>query len=102
MTSGPNPSQGPQIDLDEATRLVEMLERYLAQARSSGDAEHIARLRADVDQLRAALASAPAPADVHAGLHALRDTLHAVRDELQRDAFTAGDYITRIGRLLGL
>jgi hypothetical protein len=39
---------------------------------------------------------------VHAGLHALRDTLHAVRDELQRDAFTAGDYITRIGRLLGL
>lgn len=93
----------PQIDLDAATRLVSLLERDLAQARSAGaDAEHLARLRADVDQLRAALAAEPAPEEVHAGLHALRDTLHAVRDELQTDAFTVGDYIARVGRLLGM
>jgi hypothetical protein len=59
-------------------------------------------VRADVDQLRAALQAQPPQEEVHAGLHALRDTLHAVRDELQADAFTVGDYISRVGRLLGL
>ena len=103
MTSGPNPSRPPGIDLDAAARLVDMLERDLAQARQgNGEAEHVERLRADVEQLRAALAAAPAHEEVHAGLHALRDSLHAVRDELQRDAFKVGDYIARIGRLLGL
>lgn len=102
MTSNPNPSPGP-IDLDAAARLVDMLERDLAQARlAQGDAEHVERLRADVEQLRAALVAAPAHEEVHAGLHALRDTLHALGDELQRDAFKVGDYIARIGRLLGL
>lgn len=103
MTSGTNPSRSPQIDLDAAARLVDMLERDLAQARQgNGEVEHVERLRADVEQLRAALAEAPAHEEVHAGLSALRDTLHAVRDELQLDAFKVGDYIARIGRLLGL
>jgi hypothetical protein len=102
-----NPSQKPgspqRIDLDAAARLVDMLERDLAQARAgNGDPEHVERLRADVEQLRAALAAAPPHEEVHAGLHALRDTLHAVREELQRDAFKVGDYIARVGRLLGL
>jgi hypothetical protein len=88
------------IDLDAAARLVEMLERDLAQARAgSGDIE---RLRADVEQLRAALAAEPPHERVHAGLTALRETLHAIGDELQRDAFKVGDYLARIGRLLGL
>lgn len=100
MTSGSNPTP---IDLEAASRLVALLERDLVQARSAGgDAEHLARLRADVEQLRAALEAAPRPEEVHAGLHALRDTLHAVREELQRDAFTVSDYIARIGRLLGM
>jgi hypothetical protein len=99
--ASPDPSS--PIDLEAATRLVAQLERDLAQARSAGaDADHIARLRADVEQLRSALAAQPAHEEVHAGLHALRDTLHAVRDELQADAFRAGDYIARVGRLLGL
>ena len=99
-----NPRPDPQrVDLDAAARLVDMLERDLQQARAGGgDAEHVARLRADVEQLRSALAAQPAHEDVHAGLHALRDTLHTLRDELQRDAFKAGDYIARIGRLLGM
>jgi hypothetical protein len=103
MTSSPNPSRSQRIDLDAAARLVDMLERDLATAREgNGDVEHIERLRADVEQLRAALAAAPAHEEVHAGLHNLRDTLHAVREELQRDAFKVGDYIARVGRLLGL
>ena len=100
MTSTPDPSRPPRIDLDAAARLVDMLERDLAQARhGNGDVE---RVRADVEQLRAALAAEPPHEDVHAGLHALRDTLHAVRGELQVDAFKVGDYIACIGRLLGL
>jgi len=97
MTPADRPESS--IDLDAAARLVDMLERDLAQARQgSGD---IDRLRADVEQLRAALAGAPHE-EVHAGLHALRDTLHALGDELQRDAFKVGDYVARIGRLLGM
>jgi hypothetical protein len=101
MTS--DSSRSPRIDLDAAARLVDMLEHDLAQARQgNGEVEHVERLRADVEQLRAALAAEPAHEEVNAGLHALRDTLHAVRGELQRDAFKVGDYIARIGRLLGL
>jgi hypothetical protein len=103
MTSNQNLPRTGQIDLDAAARLVDMLERDLAQARQgNGDVEHVERLRADVEQLRAALAATPAPEEVHAGLHALRDTLHGLGDELQLDAFKVGDYIARIGRLLGL
>jgi len=103
MTSAPTPSPSSPIDLDAAERLVDMLERDLAQARQGhGEVEHVERLRADVEQLRAALASAPPDAEVHAGLNALRGTLHAAREELQLDAFKVGDYIARIGRLLGL
>ena len=103
MTPTPKSPPPKPIDLDAAARLVDMLERDLAQARQGhGEVEHVERLRADVEQLRTALASAPAHEEVHAGLHALRDTLHAVSDEVQLDAFRVGDYIARIGRLLGL
>ncbi len=96
-------ASSPKIDLDAAARLVELLERDLAQARASGaDSDHVARLRADVEQLRGALAGQPAGEEVHAGLHSLRDTLHAAREELQTDAFAVGDYVARVGRLLGL
>jgi len=92
-----------QIDLNAAARLVDMLERDLARARQGdASAEHIERLRADVEQLRAALAAAPVPEEVHAGLHALRDSLHALGDELQVDAIKVSDYVARVGRLLGL
>jgi hypothetical protein len=103
MTSAPTPSPSARIDLDATARLVDMLERDLAQARQGhGEVEHVERLRADVEQLREALASAPPDAKVHAGLNALRDTLRAVSEELQLDAFKVGDYVARIGRLLGL
>jgi hypothetical protein len=39
---------------------------------------------------------------VHGGLAVLREKLHAASDELLTDAISTGDYIARIGRLLGL
>ena len=89
------------IDLEAAQRLVEQLERDLAAARAGqGDP---AVLRAEVEQLRALLNRGDAaPAEVHAGLSGLRERMHAVGDELFTDAVKGGDYIARIGRLLGL
>jgi hypothetical protein len=95
--TGRNPQA---IDLEETARLIDALERDLAQLRSGqGDVGH---LRADVEQLRAALASERPQDQVHGGLAGLREKLHAASDELLTDAISTGDYIARIGRLLGL
>jgi len=89
-----------KVDLEEAARLVDALEQDLARVKSGqGGIDH---LRMDVEQLRAALGSAQAQDEVHGGLAGLREKLHAVSDELLADAIRTGDYIARIGRLLGL
>jgi hypothetical protein len=49
-----------------------------------------------------ALASGEPQQDVHGGLSGLREKLHAASDELLDDVIKTGDYIARIGRLLGL
>jgi hypothetical protein len=89
----------PTIDLQAAARLVQQLECDLAQARAGS--VDIARVRAEVEELRALLAGQPQHHEVHAGFSRLRDTLHALREELTRDAFQVGEYLARIGRLLG-
>jgi hypothetical protein len=89
------------IDLDAARRLVEQLDRDLAGAQS-GKVDP-AVLQAEVEQLRALLAQQEAaPAEVHAGLADVRDRMHVLGDELFTDAVKSGDYLARIGRLLGL
>ncbi len=93
--------EGKRIDLNEVERLVEALERDLARARR-GEAG-IGELRGEVEQLRATLSAEDiAHADVHRGLLGVRDRLHALGDELFDDAVKAGDYIARLGRLLGM
>lgn len=89
------------IDLEAARRLVEQLGRDLASARSGTVDPDV--LQAEVDQLRALLAQQDASSiDVHAGLSALRQRMHSIGDELFADAITSGDYLARIGRLVGL
>jgi len=91
---------GRTVDLKETARLIDALERDLARLKDGqGDLDH---LRADVEQLRAALASAQPHDEVHGGLTGLREKLHAASDELVTDAIKTGDYIARIGRLLGM
>ena len=90
----------PPVNLDEVGQLVEQLERDLARVKS-GSAD-LATLRAEVEQLRSALAAAEDAGGVRAELHGVRDRLAAVSDELAVDAFKGGDYLARIGRMLGL
>lgn len=90
----------PQVDLDAVAQLVAQLERDLERARTGGSLD---TLRAEVEQLRRALAAPdPSSADVSQGLHGLRARLHEFGDELKSEALTGSDYLTRIGRLLGL
>lgn len=90
---------GRAVDLNEVGELVEQLERDLASARVGGAS--VDTLRAEVEQLRAALSAAePSHDEVHVGLHGVRTKLNELGDELKSSALT--DYLARIGRLLGL
>lgn len=89
------------VDFDEVTRLVDALEQDLAKVREGSS--DIETLRSEVDQLRSALrATQPARREVHSGLENVRDLLHRAGDELLDDAVKVGDYVTRIGTMLGL
>jgi hypothetical protein len=89
-----------RVDLEATARLIDALERDLTQLKSGqGDIDH---LRTDVERLRAALASGQPHEEVHGGLAGLREKLHTATDELLTDAIKTGDYIARIGRLLGM
>jgi hypothetical protein len=94
-------SSPTSIDLPAVARLLEQLENDLARVQAGTASADT--LRAEVEQLRALLArDAAAPTEVHAGLTGVRDRLHALSDELFTDAVKSGDYLARIGRLLGL
>jgi cob(I)alamin adenosyltransferase len=89
------------VDLDAVSQLVEQLERDLARARTGGGS--IDTLRAEVEQLRQALAAdSPSAEQVTQGLTTVRTRLHDLGDELETDAIIGADYLRRIGRLLGL
>jgi hypothetical protein len=90
-----------EIDLDEVTRLVEALERDLAKLPSGS--QDVQRLRDEVETLKNVLNS---PIRRH---HWVSDSLHGVRTVLEEaiDAAIArglktGQYISEIGRILGL
>ncbi len=96
-----NPPQLAQINVDEAKRLLDALERDLR--RSSGDSAGIETLMSEVNELRAVLNAGDQTNDaLHSGLHGMRDRLHSLSDELIGDAFQVGRYLSELGRILGL
>lgn len=101
MTQNTETNGGKGVDLNEASRLVEQLEKDLALARSGH--KDIATLQSEVEKLRDLLAGGPqAQQGVDEGLQGLKDTINAIGDELFDDAVTASRYAAWIGRLLGL
>ena len=90
-----------EIDLEEVARLVEALERDLAQVRSGS--QDVQRLRDEVETLKNVLNS---PIRRH---HWVSDGLHGVRTVLEEAIDTAvakglktSQYISEIGRILGM
>ena len=95
----PSPTS-PGIDLDEVARLVDALEHDLAEART--DASRIAALRAEVEQLCATLGAGEAGAADVETEQGVRERLHRLGDALVSDAFEGSQYISQIGRILGM
>ena len=89
------------VDLEQAAKLIQALERDLAQVR--GGAQDVQRLRDEVEKLRNVLNS---PVQRH---HWVSDSLHDIRsllDETVDEAIYEGTTISRyaadIARILGL
>lgn len=101
IDNNPNPDEpGEPIDLAEVRRLVDALEYDLERAQA-GDTD-IQTLRAEVEALRRALHADAPPEGVGHHLERVHSNLEDTLDTLQIDAFKSADYLTRIGRLLGL
>ena len=89
------------IDVDEARRLLDALERDVSSL--DGGVVDLDVLRAEIRELRQVLhADTSTPEDLHSGLHGVRDRLHDFPEELKGDAFQAGRYLAELGRILGL
>jgi len=90
-----------EIDLEEVTRLVEALERDLAQVRSGS--QDVQRLRDEVETLKNVLNS---PIRRHHwvsdGLHGVRTVLEDAIDAAIAKGLKTGQYIADIGRILGM
>lgn len=101
MSARPGPGDGPEIDLEEARRLIEALERDLEKVR--GGARDVQVLRDEVRTLRNVLDS---PVRRHhwvrEGLHAVREGIDNTVDSAIAEAISAGRYVAEIGRILGL
>jgi predicted nuclease with TOPRIM domain len=89
------------VNLDEVQKLVDALERDLAKARAG--AGNLEELREEVEALRSALsAEEPHQDQVRERLHGVKASLEQVGETLYDDAVKVGDYITRIGWMLGM
>ena len=90
-----------EIDLEEVTRLVEALERDLAMVRSGS--QDVQRLRDEVETLKNVLNS---PIRRHHwvsdGLHGVRTVLEEAIDAAVGKGIKTSQYISEIGRILGL
>lgn len=101
MTDSRQGDRTREINLEQVGRLLEDLERDLAQVRSGS--QDVQRLRDEVETLRNVLNS---PIRRH---HWVRDGLHDVRQQLDDaleaavgEGIKAGQYVAEIGRILGL
>jgi len=102
MTNQEQPrSSAKLVNLDDVQQLVDALERDLAKARAgAGDLQ---ALREEVEALRQALsAEQPQAEHVRERLNGVRASLEEVGETLYDDALTVGDYLRRIGWMLGM
>ena len=96
-----NQPREPDVDIVEARRLLDSLERDVEGL--DGQAPDLDVLRAEIRALRQVLhTDSSTPEEMHTGLHDMRERLHDFPEELKGEAFQAGRYLAEIGRILGL
>jgi hypothetical protein len=96
-----NQPREPDVDIAEARRLLDALERDVQGL--DGSAPDLDVLRAEIQALRRVLhTDSSTPEELQSGLHGMRDRLHDFPEELKGDAFQAGRYLAELGRILGL
>ena len=90
-----------EVDLEEVRKLIDALERDLANVRT--DSAAVQRLRDEIETLKNVLGS---PVRRH---HWVRDSLQGIReafdsawDTAVTDGFKASRYAAEIGRILGM
>ncbi len=97
----PNHVSDSKIDLDEVAKLVEKLERDLANVQ--GSAADVQRLRDEVQTFKNVLYS---PVRRHhwvrEGLHGIRDAFENALDAAVAKGLKGSQYIAEIGRILGM
>jgi hypothetical protein len=90
-----------EIDLEEVARLIEAIERDLAGIPSGS--QDVQRLRDEVETLKNVLNS---PIRRHHwvsdGLHGVRTVLEEAFDTAVAKGLKAGQYLSEIGRILGM
>jgi hypothetical protein len=90
-----------EVDFSEVGKLIEALERDLEQVNS--DSAAVQRLRDEVQTLKNVLAS-PVPRHhwVRDGLHGVREAMENAWDAAVADSLKASQYVSEIGRILGM
>lgn len=90
-----------EIDLEEVAKLIESLERDLAEVR--GGSRDLQPLRDEVETLKNVLNS---PVRRHhwirEGLHDMRGAFEGGMETALAEGLKAGQYISEIGRILGM
>lgn len=91
----------PGFDIDAARRLVDVISADLAAL--PPDSTRHAQLCAEVEQLKALLATADVhPPAIEAGMRSVHTQVESASTELQADGVRAGMILQDIGRMLGL
>lgn len=102
MTENKRADSGAQeINLEEVGKLIEALEQDLAGVRSGS--QDVQRLRDEVETLKNVLNSPiRRPHWVRDGLHSVREGIDDALDSALAETMKAGQYVSEIGRILGL
>jgi hypothetical protein len=90
-----------QFDIGHAKRLVDEISGNLAAL--PADSAKYAQLRAEVDALKAMLERPDAqPAVVRDSMKTVHGSFDRAAEELRADGIRAGQFLSEIGRMLGL
>ena len=90
-----------QFDVERAKLLIDEISGNLAAL--PADSTRYAQLRAEVDALKAMLERPGArPELVHDGMKSVHRSFDRAADELRADGIRAGQFLSEIGRMIGL